>query len=179
MSATKEKILLLLLAGTSLGFTHQPYRQWKILNQTVRAWKNIDKKELRKEIKNLYKSKMISQKTNNDGSFTIFLTDKGKAKALTYHFQEMVIKKDNWDGKWRIVVFDIPERLRKGRDALRLKIKELGFYELQKSVFVFPYECKDEIDFVVEFFNLRKYVRFGILEKIDNDIHLRKIFNLK
>jgi len=55
----------------------------------------------------------------------------------------------------------------------------LGFYELQKSVWIFPYECKNEIDFIVEFFGLRKYVRFGILESINNELHLKKIFNLK
>ena len=99
-------------------------------------------------------------------------------RALTYRFEEMRIEGRTWDGKWRLVVFDIPEKLRKGRDALRAKIKELGFYELQKSVFVFPYECRDEIDFIVEFFGLRKYVRYGVLEFIDNELHLKEIFDL-
>jgi DNA-binding transcriptional regulator PaaX len=76
------------------------------------------------------------------------------------------------------VVFDIPEKLKRGRDALREKLKELGFYELQKSVFVFPYECRDEIEFIIEIFELRKYVRFGVLEEIDNELHLKKIFEL-
>lgn len=88
------------------------------------------------------------------------------------------MKEKNGDGKWRLVVFDIPEKIREGRRALREKIRELGFHELQKSVWIFPYECKNEIDFIVEFFNLRKYVRFGILESIDNELHLKKIFNL-
>jgi len=90
----------------------------------------------------------------------------------------MKIKRENWDGKWRIVVFDIPEKIKRGRDALREKLKELGFYELQKSVFVFPYKCQNEIEFVIEFFNLRKYVRFGTLDSIDNNLHLKKIFKL-
>ncbi len=66
----------------------------------------------------------------------------------------------------------------KARDALRERLKNLGFYELQKSVFVFPYECQDEVNFLIEFFNLRKYVRYAVVESIDNDLHLRKIFNL-
>ena len=106
------------------------------------------------------------------------MTEKGRVKALTYKFLEMKIKNKEWDGKWRIVVFDIPEKIRRGRDALRWKIKGLGFYELQKSVFVFPYECKDEIYFIIEFFNLRQYARYGVLESIDNEEHLKKVFNL-
>jgi len=90
----------------------------------------------------------------------------------------MKIERKDWDGRWRIVVFDIPEKMRRSRDVLRDKLERLGFYELQKSVFVFPYQCEDEINFIIEYFNLRQYVRTGILEKIDNDLHLKKIFKL-
>ena len=179
MSPTKQKILLLLLGGLAFGYSYTPQRQWKVLKEVEREWKRINIEKLRNEINNLYRSKLIQRKENPDGSHTIVLTKKGKLKALTYHFEKMKIKGEKWDEKWRLVVFDVPEKKRKGRDALRDKIKKLGFYELQKSVFVFPYKCKDEIDFIIEFFNLRKYVRFGILESIDNEIHLKKIFNLK
>jgi len=178
MSPTKQKILLLLMAGLAFGFSYTPQRQLKVLKGVSREWKKIKERELRKEIKMLYRNKWIKQKENPDGSHTLLLTDKGKLKVLTYHFEKIKIGRKNWDGKWRIVVFDIPEKSRRGRDALRDKLKELGFYELQKSVFVFPYKCKNEIEFVIEFFNLRKYVRFGILETIDNEIHLKKFFEL-
>lgn len=174
----KKKILLLLLGGLTLSFTYLPHRQYKILKFVGKEWQKIDKENLRKEIKNLYRSKLIESKENPDGSLTYFLTNKGKVKALTYHFQEMKIKKVPWDRKWRIVIFDIPEKLKIGRNAFRDKLKKLGFHEFQKSVFVFPYECQNEIDFIIEFFNLRKYVRYGIFDFIDNDLHLRKIFHL-
>jgi len=178
MSPTRKKILLLFLAGASLSLTYSPYRQKRILKSLSRELKKIDEKELKKEINNLYRSKLVRKQRNSDGSYTFFLTDKGKMKGLTYHFEKMKIEKRKWDGKWRMVVFDIPERLRWGRDALREKLKKLGFFELQKSVFIFPYECKDEINFVIEFFKLRKFVRFCVLESIDNELHLKKIFHL-
>jgi phenylacetic acid degradation operon negative regulatory protein len=90
----------------------------------------------------------------------------------------MVIEKEKWDGKWRFVIFDIPEKLKSGRDALRKKIKKLGFYELQKSVFIFPYKCADEIAFIIEFFGIKKYVRHGTMDSIDDDIYLKKFFGL-
>jgi len=178
MSATREKILLLLLSGIGLGFTYLPWQQFKVLKKAAREWKKIDERKLKEEIQKLYRSKLVSMKENSDKSYTLILTEKGKLKALTYHFHGMRIKKRNWDGKWRLVVFDIPERNRKGRDALRNKLKELGFYELQKSVFIFPYECQNEIEFITEFFNLRQYIRYGVLEFIDNELHLKKIFKL-
>lgn len=87
-------------------------------------------------------------------------------------------KQEKWDGLWRIIIFDIPEKFKKARNALAQKLKSAGAYPLQKSVFVYPYDCKDDIDFIVEFFNLRKYVRFILAKEIDNELHLKKIFNL-
>lgn len=174
----RRKFLLLLLAGVAFGFSYRPDQQYKIFKELGREWRKINREKLKQEIRNLYRSRLVNKKENPDGSFTCLLTDKGKIKALTYYFQEMKIEGTRWDGKWRVVIFDIPEKLKNARDALRRKLKELGFYELQKSVFVFPYDCKDEIDFVIEFFELRKYVRYGVLDFIDNDLHLRKIFHL-
>ena len=178
MSLLREKFLLLLSAGIGFSYAYHPGKKWRIIKKAHDQWKNINEKELTKEINNLYRSKLINKKYNIDGSCSLVLTEKGKLKTLTYKFSEMKIKSEVWDGKWRIVIFDIPEKIRRGRNALRSKLKELGFYELQKSVFVFPYKCKNEIDFIIEFFGLRKYVRYGILEKIDNNFHLRRIFNL-
>jgi DNA-binding transcriptional regulator PaaX len=178
MSNLTQKILLLLLTGVAFGCSYTPGRQRYVIGTAIKEWKKLNQKKISGEVKYLYRSKLVKKVKNKDGSITILLTDKGKLKALTYHFQNMKIEIKNWDGKWRIVVFDIPEKLRWGRDALRKKLRELGFYELQKSVFIFPYECKDEIDFIVEFFNLKQYVRYGVLESIDNDDNLRKIFNL-
>ncbi len=48
----------------------------------------------------------------------------------------------------------------------------------QKSVFISPFECKDEVNFVIEFFNLRPYVRFITATEIDNALHLKNQFGL-
>ncbi len=178
VSTLKKKMLLLLFAGIDFGYAVTPGRQWKVLKNTADAWRDINEKKLRDEIRKLYQSKLISRKENPDGSYTIILTEKGRMKTLTYYFEKMKIEKEKWDGKWRIVTFDIPEKKRGGRDAFRGKIKEIGFHEFQKSVWIYPYKCKDEIDFIIECYFLRKYVRFGVLESIDNEIHLKKIFDL-
>ena len=178
MSPTKQKILLLLWTGFAFGFTYHPRQQLALFKGAAKEWKKIDERKLKETIRELYRSKMVAMKENPDQSYTLTLTEKGKIKALTYHFQEMKIKRGKWDGKWRVVIFDSPENIKRARDALREKLKELGFRELQKSVFVLPYDCREEIEFIVEFFNLRKYVRFGILESIDNELHLKKIFGL-
>jgi len=178
-SALKQKILLLLLGGIAFGYSFTAHRQWRVIKTVSREWKKIDVNNLQKEIAKLYRSKLVQRKNNLDGTYTIVLTEKGKLKALSYDFENMVIERGEWDKKWRFVIFDIPEKFKTGRDALRRKIKQLGFYELQKSVFVFPYKCDNEIEFIIEFFGIRKYVRYGTIDFIDNELHLKKIFELK
>lgn len=45
-----------------------------------------------------------------------------------------------WDGKWRIVFFDVPEQKRPLRDYLRGVLKRFGFYEFQRSMWIYPYK---------------------------------------
>ena len=79
------------------------------------------------------------------------LTAKGMAKLEQLGFWQTV-KKQKWDGLWRIIIFDIPEDHKNAREALRQKLKKFGFYHLQKSVFVFPYDCEKEIKALADFF---------------------------
>jgi DNA-binding transcriptional regulator PaaX len=99
-------------------------------------------------------------------------------RALRYQFNNLIIKRpQRWDKKWRIVLFDIPEEKRKIRDALRKKLKNLGFLEFQKSVFIFPYPCSNEINFVVNFFDIHNYVYY-LEAPISSDFDFREYFKL-
>ncbi|TSC94658.1 MAG: PaaX family transcrtiptional regulator [Parcubacteria group bacterium Licking1014_1] len=178
MNTIKEKILLLLLGGIAFGYSYTPGKQWMILKTISREWKKLDKKELKGEIGSLYRFKFIDKKKNNDGSVRVLITEKGKLKALNCQFENLKNRKEKWDGKWRMVAFDIPEKFKRGRDALRERLKRAGFRELQKSVFILPYDCEKEISSLVDFFDLSRYIRFGVLELIDNEVYLKKIFKL-
>ena len=107
------------------------------------------------------------------------MTKEGENKALRFKIDEMEIKKPpKWDGEWRIVIFDIPDRFKKAREALRNKLKDLGFLKLQESVFVFPYECEDEINFITEVFLVRPFVRFMRVKSFTNEEQIRVNFGL-
>lgn len=175
----QKKILILLLGGIALGLSGSPKRYFQILKEMKKEWKELDRIQLKRAIKSLYQSKLIKEKENPDGTVTLILTQEGEQKALTYNLDEMKITKPvKWDGKWRIALFDIPERARKIRDAFRYHLKQLGFFEFQKSVFVHPYDCKDEIEYLIEFYDARRFVRFIIADHIDNELHLKSHFRL-
>jgi len=177
----QQKVLLLLQAGLALGLTPSPKAHFYILKELAKEWKEINRQSLRQAIKSLYESKMVDMKYDKKkDAVTIILTNEGKKKALTYDILNMKIKKPKvWDGKWRIALFDIPETHRKERDILRWRLKNLGFFEYQKSVFVHPYDCKDEIEYIIEFDNIRKFVRFVVADSLDNELHLKDYFDLR
>jgi uncharacterized protein (UPF0333 family) len=175
----QKKVLLLLLAGVGLSVARSPSQYFRVIKSVKSEWDKINYLALRRSIASLYKSKLVKEIENFDGSITMILTDKGRKKAITFNIDNMEIRKPNkWDKKWRLIIFDIPEKKRGARDALRETIKRLGFYELQKSVFVFPYPCQSELDFVIEFFDIRPHVRIAIVISFDNEQHLQKVFNI-
>lgn len=179
LGATAQKVLLLLLGGVALGLSGSPTHYGRILKSISREWQVINNRELYRAIRRLYESKLISHRENKDGSVSIGLNREGRRVALRYKADEMTIPvPSRWDHKWRVVLFDVPEKHKRLRDALRNQLRQLGLQEFQKSVFVHPYECRDEIDFVIELYNARPYVRFIEGAHIDNELHLKRKFRL-
>jgi len=100
-------------------------------------------------------------------------TLKGKVKILRF------FKKDKkWDSKWRIVVFDIPEKKKKMRNYFREKLYDLGFRKLQESVWISPYNIADKIGYLIEICNARNYVHYLLVEELDNRDALMNLFKL-
>ena len=179
LGPNQQKIILLLIGGIGLSVARTPKQYFRVIGEVSKEWKGINRRMTEKAISSLYRSKLIRERENPDGSLTMVLTDKGKKKAITFNIDNMEIKKPKkWDKKWRLVLFDIPEKHKPAREALRDALKRLSFHEYQKSVFIHPYECQKEIDFVIEYFDIRRFVRTLTAENLDNDIHLRKKFDL-
>lgn len=176
----KRKILILLLGGIALGLTTSPRAQKRVFRTLKWEWKKINKKNLYRGISELEEHKFIRYRKKGEW-WNIELMEKGRIAAQKVGLSELKIKKPKkWDHKWRIVLFDIPEEKRIGRDALREKIKKLGFTELQKSVFIYPYPCRKEIDIVLKFFKIKKFVQQCTVINLDKslDKKLRKRFRV-
>lgn len=110
----------------------------------------------------------------------ISLTKEGKKKAGRFQIDSLQIQKPKrWDRKWRIVLFDIENSKGIKREALRGKLRELGFYLYQKSVWIHPYKCEDEINTLKEFFGLgEEEICLIVAEGIANEKKVREHFGL-
>ena len=130
-------------------------------------------------IRRFQRNELFTVREKN-GKFFVELTKKGKEKLKEFDFEKLHIAKPaKWDGKWRIVIFDIPDRsFKRGRDALRGKLKEWEFYLLQKSVWVCPWPCENEIRAVATLYEILPYVNIIVAEKIADDAVMRKHFHV-
>ncbi len=163
----------MLAAGVALGLHRSPQQYFRIIGDIPKEWRKIKKRYLQDCIREFYSDKLVDFRENSDGTYKIALTEKGKQKIIIFNADNLTIKKPNsWDGKWRMVIFDIPESKKKARNTLRQKLTDLGFYNLQKSIFVYPFNCLDEIEFLIELFKIRPYVRYVEISKITNDSEL-------
>ena len=172
------KILGILAMGFALNFTRDKKRRIQLHRECDRLWYTIDRKELSQTLKRLRLNKFLVFEKQPGGRENVYLTQTGKTRALKYRLNNLVLKKSRkWNKKWRIVLFDIPEEKRKIRDSLRKKLKNLGFLEFQKSVFIFPYPCSEEINFVINFFDIHNHAYY-LEAPISPDFDFREHFKL-
>jgi len=177
LGAVQQKVLLLLLGGLALSCSRSPKKTLRIIRGMHETWKDIDMQVADRAVQALYESTLVEAKENADGTLTLVLNEAGKKRALTYQVKNIQVPKPGmWDKKWRVVLFDIPEDEREARDAFRGHVDYMGFFCLQKSVWVYPFDCRNEIDFIVELLDIKKYVRFIIADHIDNEEHIKDFF---
>ncbi len=147
-------------------------------NNEWEQWKKFNYGYLRQTLKRLEKQKLIQRKFAN-GKQTIIITKDGKKRILTYALEELIIKKPHrWDGKWRVVIYDIPQHQKRLQELLSQLLKKLGFLSIQESVYLIPYPCYDEIEFLREYYGVGKYLKYLLVEKIEDDAAYKTYFGL-
>ena len=170
--AASGTLILSSLFAPNVAQLLKPLMRWR------RNWDTMDRRRIYNAIERLNKKRLIELIEKGD-KIHIKITTNGKNLLKRFDYDDLeLLKAKRWDKKWRLVIFDIPEKKKKERNALSEKLKDMGLYPLQESVFIYPYDCRDEFDFLVEFYRARKYVRFMVAEEIDNEPYLRTIFSL-
>jgi len=108
------------------------------------------------------------------------LTARGRAELLAYELGIKVLKKPRrWDGKWHLLIFDIEEKHKHLRDAVRQALRSFGFHRLQDSVWIFPYECREILDLLRIKYGVRTQALYLRADYLDQDHWLRRHFQLK
>jgi len=115
-----------------------------------------------------------------DGKRYVRLTERGE-EALAFEQQKVSFanaKLRKWDRRYRLVMFDVPEKRKEIRERLRYEMQEVGFLRVQNSVWVYPYDCEEFIALLKADLHISKDVLYAVVEEIENDKRIRKHFNL-
>jgi len=140
----------------------------------------IDIKKRRGEYINRARNRLVDAGLlSRDKKGFLQLTQKGEARLRELELSEYRLKKPKrWDGKWRMLIFDIPEYRKTLREKVRRTLINIGFIRLQDSVWVYPYPCDDLIALLKTDFRVGRDILYIIADSIENDVALRKQFAL-
>lgn len=122
---------------------------------------------------------LVRKKVVDLGGEQVNLSAKGKKLLAEIQFHEITIDKPlKWDGVWRLVSYDVPETQNRDRDDFRMTLKQWGFYQIQASLWVYPYECKEEVAVAAEHFEIAPFVIVMTTDVLPNEEEVEEFFEL-
>ncbi|NBD73638.1 hypothetical protein GVX82_01190 [Patescibacteria group bacterium] len=146
---------------------------FKTLNSTINEASK--KQSIRRAINRLITSGDLERSSDGAG-WTLSERGRRKLTHLVAHTRDE--RPSTWDGKWRIVIFDVPESRKKLRDTLRHQLQAAGFRKIQDSVWAYPYRCEDIIALLKFELRLGRSLLYLIADTVEGDEVLRTHFKL-
>ena len=182
-------VLILLGAGTFLAasiiFPSLPIVAREVLKLYEDSRREKDRKEwekfnlwrLRQVIKRMQSSKLVEMKEEN-GMSVIRITENGKRKLLKYDIEKMKLDERHWDGKWRLIVYDVAHAKKSQSELFRKAIRKLNLLKLQKSVYLTPFKCEDEIEYLRQVFGIGRETLILKVGQLENELAYKRYFGI-
>ena len=165
----------LVAPGSVFGFKHL----LSLVNENSKRKRRLKPSELRKIFMNMKRKELIDYKEFPNGNIKIKILKNGLKKALINNLDKVQFKiPKKWNGKFYVIIFDIPNKFKIQRDYFVRKLKELNFYPLQKSVYVFIYPPQEIIDFLSHVLDIAPYVRILEVSRIEGEKEILAHFNM-
>jgi CRISPR-associated endonuclease Cas2 len=152
----------------------------------VKADDKRRKKQLNNSFQYLKRQGLVHVTTKTEkqgGGILITLTEKGRSIVARTRMRRVLLRPIErpavWDGKWRLVMFDIATEDASKRSAFRRLISRLGALMLQKSVWLYPFDCTEQVDLLKGVFKLTdRELRVIVADSIGDDSRYRKHFKI-
>lgn len=162
LTENQEKIIRLVAAGLLLATA---VIAPNVIGATAKIIEQIDDlRELSAKARYHLKKRMermVDDKIFQLAGDEIKLTKKGKQILKLIHLDDIeLVKSERWNGIWHLVSYDIPEKYKKSRDSFRQRIAILGFKQIQDSLWVYPFECREEMAIITKTLGISKYVAY-------------------
>lgn len=132
--------------------------------------KRHDQKEIIRKSFYYLKSRGYIEIREKGNDSEIVVTEKGKQRLAKLDFFMLSVPKQKWDKNWWFVLADIPTEDYKSRaNAFREKLKAMGFYPLQRTVWVYPYDPREQILLIAGHYTVDRFVTTLKASVVEND----------
>jgi len=184
INPTVKEVLILLGVGffitasilaPGLPLAIKPFIDYK-KEKDYQKWKQFNQARLKQVLRRLKEQKVVEVISSEQGDI-IKITEKGKRKVLNFNLENIQLEK-KWDGKWRLIIYDVAKERKKERDFLREILKRLNCFQLQKSVYLTPYQCEDEIEYIRQLFGIGDEVKILKVASLENEKPYREYFGI-
>lgn len=147
-------------------------------NKEIKKFKNYkEKRKIYDALRYLRQRKFVDITDTSQGVKVKITTSGHEVIEFYKSIKSIKIKKPTrWDRKFRMVIFDIPAKKQSSRNVFLQKLKEMGFYMIQKSIWVYPYDCMNEIATLRKLFEIEPYVKVIVADAIEGEYNIRKSF---
>lgn len=160
--------LTALMAPNALQIFDKPLQKY---------YKSIDAQKREKELRQILRYMQRTGLVTGSYEHGLEATDKARKRLEKRNIDALTITMPKrWDRKWRIIFYDIPEAKKSARDALAFRLRVLGCQQLQRSVWVHPYPCEDEITTIAIYCEVEQYATFLEVAYINNQSALLERF---
>ena len=178
LSKKGKEVLAILAGGADLEFRRSPQGYFCAAGKDRALWTKYHRKTLLYAIHAFHKHGFAEIHESEEGLTKVKLTDAGKSFARK---QQSVLggkKPNEWDKKWRLVFFDVPEEKKKERDAFRYQLRKAGLMEFQRSAFVYPYPCFREVGTLADELGVKEHIVLVTAETLSNEFKFKEHFGL-
>lgn len=108
------------------------------------------------------------------------ITEKAKRRIAKIDLDSLMAKpQPHWDKLWRVIIYDIPEERKVARNALASRLRQYGCFQLQKSTWITPFPCRNDIVAITTQYNIANYVTYFEATHLDNAGPLLRRFHKK
>lgn len=170
------------IANASIAFARHPSRNSLSVYRALREFaelQNVTDRQLRTISRYIIGKQYVSVARSRSGDVEISITAAGRTLVDREALMHLKPRPQAvWDKKWRLVMFDIPTEMKYTRDAFCGVLKRIGFIHYQKSVFICPHPCEEELEIIAEYFGIADCVDIVVAAKIMRDVEYRTAFKL-
>lgn len=134
-----------------------------------KAGSGAEKYALTRSLKNLSDSGLIETLEGGQDQFAR-LTQKGRQKLASHKLESKnALISPSWDGKWRIILLDLPESRKAERESLRYLLKKAGFMCLKNSAWVSPFPFEFLFANIKKDFGLTNELMVIVTDQLDEE----------